>query len=319
MESKINLNAERPSLDGRNLDQLIALYLTDTRLRGVQRKTVANYGYLLSHFREWWEDAGIGLDYRLDVRSWSLFDGWLQTQCTRGGNALAFSTRRACLGKCRQVLRWAYRLDYVDRDFADQLPRPKGEMLQRQGPGLDGLRLLLAVTDTTRHTERDQALVAVLVGTGIRRAEAAGLDVTDIDFHANGGGVMDVRRAKRNRPRRVAFDAACGRYLGALLDTDNRRGGAVFVGWKGKRLSSHSVYRIVKEAMRRAGIDAPGRGPHDLRRSFATIWNRTQRGLGDGQLLSQQLGHSSQTMSAHYSGLNFDDLQEGFISPLSML
>jgi hypothetical protein len=36
MESKINLNAERPSLDGRNLDQLIALYLTDTRLRGVE-------------------------------------------------------------------------------------------------------------------------------------------------------------------------------------------------------------------------------------------------------------------------------------------
>ena len=313
MESKINLNAERPSLDGRNLDQLIALYLTDTRLRGVQRKTVANYGYLLSHFREWWEDAGIGLDYRLDVRSWSLFDGWLQTQCTRGGNALAFSTRRACLGKCRQVLRWAYRLDYVDRDFADQLPRPKGEMLQRQGPGLAELRRLIDKAGPGR----DRALVAVLAGTGIRRAEAAGVNVDDVAVHADGGGVIRIRRAKMDKPRRVVFESACGIHLIPYLG--ERLGGPLFVGWKGKRLSSHSVYRIVKEAMRRAGIDAPGRGPHDLRRSFATIWNRTQRGLGDGQLLSQQLGHSSQTMSAHYSGLNFDDLQEGFISPLSML
>ena len=313
MLSQIDLNPDRASLNGRNLGALVDIYLIDARLR-VKSSTVEGYSFALGYLAAWWNVDGPGLGYQLDARSWSQFHDWLTIQrSAHSGGTIATSTRKKVLGCCRQLLRWAYRWEYVDRDFSDQIPRPKGEMLQRQGPGLAELRRLIDKAGPGR----DRALVAVLAGTGIRRAEAAGVNVDDVAVHADGGGVIRIRRAKMDKPRRVVFESACGIHLIPYLG--ERLGGPLFVGWKGKRLSSHSVYRIVKEAMRRAGIDAPGRGPHDLRRSFATIWNRTQRGLGDGQLLSQQLGHSSQTMSAHYSGLNFDDLQEGFISPLSML
>lgn len=317
--SAINMNPDRPQLDGRELAAVVALYLTDTRLRRAAPSTVANYGYLLGFVLRWWEEAGPGLGYVLDVHTWALFDQWLQGQQTRSGSSLAPSTRKSILARCRQVLRWAYRWSYVDRDFSHQIPRPKGETLQRRGPGLAELRQLLDVAGASRAGVRDQALVAVLAGTGIRRAEAAGLDVGDLQFHADGGGVITVRRAKLDKPRRVAFDAACGRYLGAWLDSENRQSGPLFVGWNQKRLGVRSIYRIVKDACKRAGIDERGRGPHDLRRAFATVWTRTRRGLGDGQLLSQQLGHSSQKTTLLYSGLDFDDLQEGFTSPLSLI
>ena len=317
--SAINMNPDRPTLDGRELGRLVALYLTDTRLRMAAPSTIANYGYLLAYLLTWWGEAGPGLGYVLDVHTWALFEQWLQGRSTRSGASLAPSTQKSILARCRQVLRWAYRWSYVDRDFSDQIPRPKGEQLQRRGPGLADLRGLLDAAGATRAGVRDQALVGVLIGTGIRRAEAAGLDVCDLQFHADGGGGITVRRAKLNKPRRVAFDFVAGGYLAAWLDKENRQTGALFVGWKGQRLGVRSIYRIVKQACKLAGIDERGRGPHDLRRAFATEWTRTRRGLGDGQLLAQQLGHSSAKMSLHYSGLNFDDLADGFTSPLSQI
>ena len=320
MVSKINFTPDRQYLEADNLAGLIDLYLTDSRLRLPTPATVKNYAYLLGYLRAWWEGAGPGLAYELDSRAWQLFDLWLQgRQCTRSGGALALTTRKAVLGKTRQLLRWAYRWGYTDRDWSDLLPVLRGGTLPRRGPDLAGLARLMDAAGSTRAGVRDQALVAVLAGCGLRRAEAAGLDVADVVFHADGGGVICVRRAKLDKPRRVVFDAATGRYLAAWLDREDRRAGPLFVGWAGRRLSPHSVYRVVKDAIRAAGIDEPGRGPHDLRRLFATAWVRSRRGLGDGQLLSMQMGHTSQSMSLHYSRQTIDDLADGFTGPLSML
>jgi integrase len=320
MVSKINRSPVRQCLEGEDLGWLIDVYLTDARLRLPTPATAKNYAYLLGYLRTWWEGAGPGLGHELDRRAWQLFDLWLQgQQCTRSGGALALTTRKAILGKTRQLLRWAYRWGYMDRDWGDLLPALRGGTLPRRGPDLAGLAALLDAASRTRAGVRDQALVAVLAGCGLRRAEAAGLDVADVIFHADGGGVLIVRVAKMNKQRRACFDAICGRYLAAWLDMGDRRAGPLFTGWNGRRLSAHSVYRIVKRACILAGLDAPGRGPHDLRRLFATEWTRTRHGLGDGQLLAQQLGHTSPKTSLLYSGLGFDDLADGFTSPLSML
>lgn len=317
MASRINFDPDRPQLDGRNLAGLVDAYLRELPLRGLPVGTCANYGYLLGYLLTWWESAAADLGNVLDANTWAAFDRWLSTRQTRQGEPLALSTRRACLTRCRQLLRWAYRAGHIDREFSEQIPHPRGESLRRRGPGVGELRRLLAAAGQGRNGGRDRALVAVIAGTGIRRAEAAALDVPDLQFHADGGGALTVRKGKGSKQRRVVFDAVAGGYLLAWLE--ERQTGPVFCGWKGRRLSAHSVYRIVKQACKLAGIDERGRGPHDLRRSFATHWTRSRRGLGDGQLLSQQMGHSSQQTTLIYSGLDFDDLTEGFTSPLTAL
>jgi integrase len=60
---------------------------------------------------------------------------------------------------------------------------------------------LLAVAE--RSSQRDLALIARFMGTGIRRQEAVGLDVTDIIMHADQSGMITVRHAKKVKGRTV--------------------------------------------------------------------------------------------------------------------
>jgi len=318
--SPINLAPRRPAIDAAHLPDLIDAYVIDARLR-VKPATAATYDYLLAWLLLWWAEAGPALGYRLDGHGWQIFEGWLSRQTSsQSGEPLTLNTRRACLSRCRQLLRWAYRLGYLDRDFSDQVPQAKGSPVLRDAPSLDQLGKLMAAAGESDRPLRDQALVAVFVGTGIRRAEAAGLSVKDVAFHADGGGVIQVRKAKLNKPRRVVFDAVCGSYISALLDDEGLAGDApLFQGWKGRELTPESIYRIIKKACARAGIDERGRGPHDLRRAFATEWMRHRRDAGSAQLLSMQLGHSTPAMTVHYSKQTTDDLLDGFTSPLGSI
>lgn len=319
MESTINLSPRFPVIAATNLSELVECYVTDARLR-VAPRTASTYDYLLSHLLEWWDTAGPALDMRLDARAWQLFDSWLAKQTSsQSGALLALSTRRSCLARCKQMLRWAYRYGYLDRDFSDQVPTAKGAFVLRQAPGLDDLVRLMQAAGKSAQPLRDQAIVAVFVGTGIRRAECAGLDVADVEFHADGGGLLTVRHAKLGKTRRVVFDRVCGSYLAAYMDGEGVMAGPLFFGWKNRRLSPESVYRAVKRAFQLAGIDERGRGPHDLRRAFATEWLRHRRDYGSGQLLSMQLGHSTAAMTVQYSRQTMDDLSEGFTSPLGRM
>lgn len=114
--------------------------------------------------------------------------------------------------------------------------------------------------------------------------------------------------------RKVAFDDITGRYLLAYMDAAMRTTGALFVGRRG-RIKPKTVYMIVKKAADEAGIADQVRGPHDLRRLFATTWAQAHRGEGHVQLLQMQLGHSDVGMTLHYSRPTFHDVQEQFVSP----
>lgn len=317
--SAINLSPRRPAIDAANLPELVEAYVVDARLR-VKPTTAATYDLLLSYLLQWWAESGPALGYRLDGHGWAIFEGWLGRQCSsQSGEPLSLNTRKSCLARCKQMLRWAYRLGYLDRDFSDQIPQARGAAEMRTPPSVDDLARLMEAAGRSGRPLRDQAIIAVFIGTGIRRAEAAALAVADVQFHAHGGGVIQVRKAKLDKPRRVVFDSVCGDYVQALIEGEGLVEGSLFQQWKGRSMTPASVYRVVKRACQVAGIDERGRGPHDLRRAFATEWMRHRRGLADGQLLSMQMGHTSGAMTLRYSGLTFDDLEEGFTSPLSSL
>ncbi len=316
---EINLHAERPAVDARLLPELVDAYLVDARLR-VKTGTVEGYDYLLSLFLEWWASFGESTDYVLDVRGWAIFESWLtERRSGQSKQPLTLNTRRKCLSICRQLFKWAYRWGFLDRDFTGDIPTAKGASTLRTLPDMDDLRRLMAAAGQRYRPVRDQALVAVLVGTGVRRAEAAGLDVEDVEFRADGGGLLRVRHAKLGKSRTVVFDAICGGYLQALIKELGRATGPLFTGWNDARLSTKGVYVVIKVACRAAGIDERGRGPHDLRRMFATDWARNRRGMWDGKLLGMQLGHAGEQMTGRYVRQNLADLQQGFESPLDRL
>jgi integrase len=314
--SPINLTQQQPAIMAENLPELVEAYIESARGR-LSPLTLNNYDYFLSHLLLWWAQYGPSFGHRLGAAEWAAFGAWLEVRkSTRSRKPLTKNHQNRTLALCRQLLRWAYRGGYLDRDFSSQVPTPKGISPLRDAPSVEDLVRLLDCAGETRKPRRDQAIIALLAGTGIRRAECAGIEIQDIHWIGEGGRI-DILRAKGGRPRVIVFDAACGAYLRRQIEEVGRQTGPLFTGWRDEKLSPKGVYAVVKAMCKAAGIDEMGRGPHDLRRLFATAWVRALPGLGSAALLCKQLGHTSAAMTTKYLRLGEEDQNRGFASPLT--
>lgn len=319
----IRLNPERPTLDARQLDALIALWLHD-RNRRLSRKTYAGYADKIRYFREWWAVTGEPVHWQLTEELLVDFNRHLAEKQSRFGIPLGYNTRKDCLRRLRQCLLWAYKNGYVQKNYSHWVPAPEGSAPMRTAAPLDQLCLLIRATDRSPYPTRDRAMLAVLLGTGVRRAECASINVEWVQMNADGSGELQVEAKKvgqREVHRRlVAFDAPTGQYIRAHIDTMMAPKGALFVsGRSGRRLKPIGVYRAIKRLIMMAGLGDQIQGPHDLRRNFTTYYNRHRRGESHGQLLSKQLGHSSYRMTATYSLQDVEDVREAIISPFALL
>lgn len=319
----IRLDPDRPSLDARHLDALIDRWLKD-RQRRVAARTATGYMEKIQYFREWWRSAGDAFDWLLTEDALLDFNAYLSARVSRFGKPLGYHTRRDCLRRLRQVLIWAYEKGHVAKDYSNLVPAPDGSAPLRTATPLDQLRRLIDATDQSPYPTRDRAILAVLLGTGVRRAECASIDTEWVQINADGSGELQVeakRVGQRDVHRRlVAFDRATGRHIAAYLDSRMETKGPLFIsGRTGQRLQPIGIYKAVKRLISQARLDDQIQGPHDLRRNFTTYYSRHRRGESHGQLLSKQLGHSSYRMTAHYSLQDVEDVREVLISPFALL
>lgn len=309
----IDLEPVRTELDGRLLAALIGRYLAECEL-SVKPSTVNGYWVKLNWVLLWWKEAGPGCDWLLNRARLADLEKWLRDQRGRRGQVLSYNTRRDVLRRLRQCLIWAYRSGAISEDVSHLVPlRPAGSAPLRRPLLPDLIARLLDGCESSSMPLRDAAIVALLAGTGLRRAEAAGLQVADLRFDADGGGLLTVHEAKMDRSRLVVFDAVTGRYLGRWLDTGPLPPGGSLFGLGGK-----SIYNVVKAAAAAAGVADQIQGPHDLRRLFCQHWARNRRGEGHGQLLMLQLGHSSWATTMKYNAQQIDDLRLAFVSPVAL-
>lgn len=323
MKHAINLEPDQEVLDGRHLVRLVRLWLDGQHTNtDVSTHTAQCYADKMAYFIEWWEGVGPWCNWELTKHRLHEFNAWLNTVHSQYRKPLTYNTRKDILKRLKQCLRWAKASDYLLYDITAWVPAATGEAPLRERASLDDLAALMRAAGSGRYAVRDQALLALYIGTGVRRAEAVGIDVLDVKMNADGSGTARVRRAKRVRGRQVrariiAFDRWTGHYLLRLLDTYEDQSGPLFRSRLSKRLGDASAYRIVKRAIARANLDDIIQGPHDLRRNFATWFSKQHRGELYGRLLSRQLGHSAFTMTDHYILHDADDLVEVIRSPLA--
>src|SRR5262249_24585418 len=135
------------------------------------------------------------------------------------------------------------------------------------------LRALFATIAVHPHPAiraRDAALLAVLYGAGLRRAEAVALDVTDYDAT---GGALAIRHGKGRHQRMVYGTTGRRAALAAWFAARDAAPGAFFlpVPRHGRlraagRLTPHAVFAWLTRLHARARVRPCS--PHDLRRSF---------------------------------------------------
>ncbi|QUS36686.1 tyrosine recombinase XerC [Falsirhodobacter algicola] len=171
------------------------------------------------------------------------------------------------------------------------LPRPLAE---------DAARAML--NEVAYHPEewiaaRDQAVVTLLYGCGLRISEALGLDADALPLPE----VLRIRGKggkERLIPTLPITREAVARY--ARLCPWDLSEGPLFRGAKGGRLGSAQVARTVAEARRRLGLPASAT-PHAFRHSFAT--HLLDKG-GDLRTIQTLLGHASLSSTQTYTSVD---------------
>ena len=168
-------------------------------------------------------------------------------------------------------------------------------------------RLLGMIAGTDPLALRDRAMFEMLYATGLRVSELGGLALEDV--HA---GECYLRcLGKGNKVRIVPFGQTArghlDRYLAearpALLRARTSR--QVFLSRRGSGLSRKSLWKIVRNYARRAGIERKV-SPHTLRHSFATHLLANGASL---RTIQEMLGHADIATTQIYTHVDASRLK----------
>ena len=319
---KISLTKRVVQIDAENLIPLIDLFLADSAKKN-SAITIHNQRYQLSFLRRWWSVVGPKTGWILTKDSFTDFVVWLEAQPNRQGKQLSLNTMNRALKLTRQILHWAAKQEYMQSDVAAWVPMSKrrdSKPFKRELPDLAELNRLFRAADESSNPSRDKCILAILIGTGVRRNECAMLDLKDIHFdQGKRSGSIDVLYAKGNKPRKVRFDEITGKYLIAHIMARGKHPGPLFRSQRSNRLTTKGLHNAVKGIIARAGLAKKLQGAHDFRRLFATFWMQAHRGEGYAQPLSLQLGHTDPKMTLHYSKQTVKDVEQTFVSPMKFV
>lgn len=159
-------------------------------------------------------------------------------------------------------------------------------------------RLVKACQGKSLQDRRDEAIVRLMLETGMRAGEVIAVQVSDVNLH---DGLVTVRRGKGGKGRMAPFGAqtatAIDRYIRARRTHRLAETGALWVGGGGKSFGYYGLDKALKDRAAAAGIE--GFHLHVLRHTAATRWLRA--GGSEGGLMAVA-GWSTRDMIDRYTG-----------------
>lgn len=211
----------------------------------------------------------------------------------------------------RSFFRFLHKKGVIDRNPAASLSTPKVRIPLKNYLNVDEVFALL---DGARPEGplgmRDMAMWELGYGCGLRISEIAGLDLGHIDLRE--GSLRTIGKGDKERMVPVGSKAiaAIERYLAVRgqLATPDTPPGALFLNFRGGRLTTRSIRRLFKEHLIRAGLDT-SITPHGLRHSFAT--HLLDSGA-DLRGIQELLGHSSLSTTQRYTHVSIDRLAAAY-------
>jgi integrase/recombinase XerD len=162
---------------------------------------------------------------------------------------------------------------------------------------------------------RDRTILEVLYATGIRRAEAVGLDLYDINLEDR---TLCVRQGKGGKGRTVPLTATACEFLSRYMKEARpflvrargvRRAGepepALFVNALGERFQKNPLGQMVRFHVQ-AAVPGTEMGCHAIRRAFAT---HMLQGGANVVYIQRTLGHAHLKTTQRYAQLKPMDLK----------
>jgi site-specific recombinase XerD len=308
---------------------LIDEYLGYLAAIGRASTTVASYAYDLALFCRWLTTEGSGTEADAALRGCTTAHVLAYLEHSRdrrdGQPPLAPATLYRRVVALARFFDWAEAVGLIAHNPVPR-DRPRGPSRRRAGrPALPRVPTPLprpaptaevAAFSAGLRTWRDRALVALLVGAGLRLSEALGLRLGDLDW---GGQQVFVRCGKGGRQRYAMAPQPAWTALKAYLDQERPAPAAervsdeapVFVVLHGPRrgaaLTAAGVQSLFRHHRRSAA--APNVTPHRLRHTCGTELHRAGLPL---EFLQEQLGHRRLESTRAYVHLSNERLRAAY-------
>jgi integrase/recombinase XerD len=178
------------------------------------------------------------------------------------------------------------------------LPRRIRALPKTLSPG-EAERLIQAAAGTQPRSLRDQALVELLYGAGLRVSEAVGLDKAGVDLEERLVRVVGKGDKERVVPIGRHAAEALRRYLARGRPyLDRRHRAELFLNARGGPLTRAGAFLILRKLAEKAGLEPARVHPHLLRHSFAT---HLLEGGADLRSVQEMLGHADLSTTELYT------------------
>ena len=290
------------------LPALIETYLARCAVEGKSPRTIAAYRESLARFQRCLREDGAPLDP--DRLRPDHVVAYLARFAARSPD-----TRHRYFREVRCFCTWLRAAGYTANDpFRGlrnvRLPR---KIVPPLAPA-EIARLIACCDAATAMGRRDRAILLTLLDTGVRCAEAVGLDLADCALPERR---LLVRHGKGGKDRIVPFADRCADALAAYLADRGPAPGPLFVAARSARLNAGVRLRPngLKQLLRRLGRAAgvPRVHAHRFRHTFAT-WALEQRAreVDVQHLLGHATAHMLQRHATTYAAARAADAHADF-------
>ena len=220
------------------------------------------------------------------------------------------------LASVRSFFKYLFNHDLISKNVVSKVPTPKLHTKEIVRLEVDEVEKMLdAVNDPTTFTERqknynkntkvrDNAMVTLFLGTGIRVSELVGLNVEDFDFSQN---AFKVTRKGGNQtilyyPNEVKYAVEEWLSIRKTLPIKEDEH-ALFLSLQNRRICTRSVENVVKKFAKES-TPLKKISPHKLRSTFGT---NLYRETNDIYIVADVLGHKDvNTTKKHYAAIGED-------------
>lgn len=218
------------------------------------------------------------------------------------------SSRANIIFSFKSLYSYLVRMNILDNDPSNILELPKlPERLPTYLSLEEADKLLNSLAKSKKEfTERNFAIVTLIINCGFRVSEISKMNIDDIR-----GNIITVI-GKRNKEREVPINSSCrdalDRYLKVRCNGLIKDSVPLFLSKRGFRMSTDIIQRIVKDALFDAGLDSKKYSVHKLRHTAATFMYRY--GNSDIARIKEILGHESLQTTLIYTHISTDQLQQ---------
>ncbi|MPS74322.1 MAG: site-specific tyrosine recombinase XerD [Chryseobacterium sp.] len=200
--------------------------------------------------------------------------------------------------------------EYRDDNPSSLLEGPKLGLYLPDTLSMDDIdRIINSIDKKTDIGQRNQCILEVLYGCGLRVSELVDLKISNINFKEG----FIIVEGKGEKTRLVPLAHSTAEYLHHYIQNvrnkikvNKKHEDIVFLNTRGTNMSRVIVFIIIKELTQKAGI-SKSISPHTFRHSFAT--HLLQNGA-DLRFIQEMLGHSSITTTQIYTHLKTEELRD---------